>query len=1278
MPIRCPNVTSPEWRKLEEDSGLDRTELFLAYVRFQQDPANAARVAADEFPTPAEAKALAVRVQTAATPIVGPLPKGKAAPRPEVLRGAATRFLAQEILEGRNVNEQLARNLLHSSGGQAAASELLRDSVALAMETHVRRAASDSQRALAVDIADTKADLARLKRAAEFVVQPPPLPPVPSLEARMESLTGIKNASVDAEIAALGLSPATHGEKTAFAQTLEIATDRLKADPQAGQNLVADLKVNMRAPTPDEDVLLTLEAVTIRNARKAAEDQQVAAAASGDAVAGTSAKVAAAAARDRYKDLGDVVTQAGTASSLSLSYRRLMLKDDYSLANLERQVLADLPRSTKPEDREAELDKARETAAEHERLTADIDKATKATAKERATVRERNSRKAIEDEITKLVSETDAAAKAGKTVDSAAGVMKALKSLRSAVDDAAGAPEMEDIHSSLRALALEFVRDGERTVDGLVAKVKAAIADILPDITPVEVRDGISGYGKSTQMNQELARVVLRDLSRQMQKLSALDRVRANIAAIIEKQKEAQLQPLPKSGLRWDKPSQVVRKLTKDLAVLMKRQDRMMVELGIKPRKTAAQLKSALDAVKTRLTNQIADIDKALATKTKMVSDKTPIVLDAEAKTLMAHRDKLQELYDEMFPTVKTPLTDAQRLTLAVRVTQRSADYWGARVAKAETSGDFTVTKADAKPLPPSKELADATAARDAVKAELVRLREIAFPSRSPEQKALDARKRRLAKRMDLLKSKIAEGDFEPTKRAEPVPDDRATLGLRAELQKVQDQWDSGRLTALRAKRAAWERWEDNLAGWYRAGLLSGPRTLGKLAAYSGLKLVEKPITEAVGGVVSELPGLAAISAKAPVEGGFNAQALAKYYSGFFVDGMKAAEKALREGGDMKSELERVYGRGVTVPPELQNFFGALHGVEKTPLRYGQFGLAFEKLMTKAIAARVDVTDPLVQVRMGKEAWETTDREVLMEQLRLSTKVREFMSGLEQPRKGETGAPFGTKTMATAARLLLPIVRVPTNFVHQTLERLFGAILLAPTDIAALMYRGKADLTPEEWAAAEGVSGKLAASFTRGVEMLSPQQADNIIRLIKIGTPGAAMMLYGFYNSDEFGGYIPGKRAQGDVAFGALRIAGYNVPSFVLHSPLIECAQVGASMHRAAYSYLRKTDIDPKGLPIGFLESMLGLIEQAPIANETTQLSKLFDARGREVFLGEMLRSAMAPQFAQNFAAWSDRDAQGNAIRRAPRTPWEFVKSGYPVLREQVSEYRPRQAIPQY
>jgi len=148
----------------------------------------------------------------------------------------------------------------------------------------------------------------------------------------------IKNEVMDKEIESLGLKPTTSGEKKTFKDTVNEVNKKFKADPSIGQALVDELTTNPKAPTAEENVLLGLEARRLKNARKAAEESLIKARAEGNTEAEQSIQRQLDILRDQFAKTAETDKLVGKASGQSLAFRKVMLREDYSLASLERKL----------------------------------------------------------------------------------------------------------------------------------------------------------------------------------------------------------------------------------------------------------------------------------------------------------------------------------------------------------------------------------------------------------------------------------------------------------------------------------------------------------------------------------------------------------------------------------------------------------------------------------------------------------------------------------------------------------------------------------------------------------------------------------------------------------------------------------------------------------------------------------------------------------------------------------------------------------------------------
>jgi hypothetical protein len=348
---------------------------------------------------------------------------------------------------------------------------------------------------------------------------------------------------------------------------------------------------------------------------------------------------------------------------------------------------------------------------------------------------------ATDEDLRKALEMAQAAAEAEKAKAATEERTETREKRKSSQDGKKG-----DITKEIKALFRDEIEAGVDTLETALANVHAIVIESYPDMTPEQVRDEFSGYGRKFEMNRTETDKIIAQLRREAQLEASLDDVAEGVAP-------------KRSGPQREKPSQRNRELERLLRIRMK-------EAGIITRDRESQRASALDAIKTRLLNSIADIEKAIVTSTRIVADKgIGVEYDAKAQTLKAQRDSLRERYDELFP--KEPITDEQRLKIALKQAERLADSWAQREKDAR-SGKFTGSTAPTS-QPWSSALSDLRVKAEASKAEVARLREIAFPKRTAEQVAIDNTKKRYERGIKDMLRRINDNDFAPRKRPPAV-----------------------------------------------------------------------------------------------------------------------------------------------------------------------------------------------------------------------------------------------------------------------------------------------------------------------------------------------------------------------------------------------------------------------------------------------------------------------------------------------------------------------------
>lgn len=517
------------------------------------------------------------------------------------------------------------------------------------------------------------------------------------------------------------------------------------------------------------------------------------------------------------------------------------------------------------------------------------------------------------------------------------------------------------------------------------------------------------------------------------------------------------------------------------------------------------------------------------------------------------------------------------------------------------------------------------------------------------EAARLKALKTRLKNATEEYERRVKKGDLKAKPPKPKVELDKEGEMLKAAHERAKQDFRRAVMEERMKNRSFYERGANMLLKWRRGFLLSSPVTLAKLSAAAAWRMVSTVAEEAVGSALSKLPGVSKVAAKAQRYGPMNSQAEAKALTSAFTQGMRDAWNTLRRGA---SDLDVIYGKGkdaAVAESNLANrsvmdFFGRLHGAIKAPVKRAEFTRSFEKRAAAAIRAGTDVTNPMVQTRIAVEAYKDANRAIFLQDNVVTDAYKRGMSAFEDGKY-----PAG-RLIATAIRADLPIVKVPTNIVAETFE--------SATGLATGSFR-------------------LAKALRAGVEKLPPEQADLIMRNLQKGSLGGAALLLGYFGYENIGGqYQRGEqRPANEPQAGEVQIGDVGVPSYLLHHPILEAVQLGATIHRVQDSKLRKRDQETQGLPEGVWAGALGLMEEVPFAQAMVQNAQFFDPRETQYATGEFLKSMLVPGGAQYVARTMDKDAKGNPIQRKVETIPEHIQSGIPGLREELPKRNPRTTL---
>ena len=685
-----------------------------------------------------------------------------------------------------------------------------------------------------------------MPRVAEKpIAKPEPTEPVNPVKE-----TSLKNAVADLERKGYGLEEANPQETRAMADSWVRSATALERDPNAGcSRLAAELLKNPNIGlTDDQSALLLRHKVGIENALndaiELASDNDQSPELRGEA------ERQAKALSNELQDFLNAVHTRGSEWGREGRWRQAMAKEDYSFAAQERLMrvakgggeLTDDERDTlnrqlaairaKNAELEAHVEMLRRQVTPEQAADRAVRQLAKPPTRPRAPSVANRLRQSLKDRAQKAREELagrlltpgpkdiynlsvitadwvvengiEAAKWSAEMIGQfgekirpilAEAWEKGLKlfhvETRSALLEdfrSKGSPELKpDVGPLAQELARSFISEGIRDREALVDAVHAQLKDIAPSITRREAMDAISGYGKFKPLTHDEVTDRLRDLKGQLQQVSKLDDMEAGQAP-------------KKTGMERAEPSDEQRQLIQQVEAKKK-------EGGYAVTDRATQLRTALDAVKTNLRNRIADLEKQISTRERIVSKKGVVPYDQEALALKARRDELRDEFEQLFKE------DDQA---ARNKTQRDALQKKIDTLQAKNEAGDTRPAGVKMSRPALPHLEPLRQELDRLHDEMAELRKSA---EVPLEKRLYQWKARATARIEDLEGKLKTGDIMPAAKKPPI-------ALDAE--GIRDQ------PAARAPQGGYSRATRDRQGGHEAQVAATPRVQRGLRARHG------------------------------------------------------------------------------------------------------------------------------------------------------------------------------------------------------------------------------------------------------------------------------------------------------------------------------------------------------------------------------------------------------------------------------------------------------------
>jgi len=189
-------------------------------------------------------------------------------------------------------------------------------------------------------------------------------------------------------------------------------------------------------------------------------------------------------------------------------------------------------------------------------------------------------------------------------------------------------------------VALGFIRQGAKGKTILDSTLRLLQKD-FPNLTREDVAIAFTGYGSVKFPDPAADKKALREIRE-------IERLELQLADVLKGV------PALKTGQQRDKSTDKARDLQKQIREAYR-------AMGIKRATSRNQLGGSLDAMKTRLSNELSDLNNAIATRVKLIKDKTKVEVDEEVIRLREKVAQARKDYNAIFP-IDRSLTEKQQI----------------------------------------------------------------------------------------------------------------------------------------------------------------------------------------------------------------------------------------------------------------------------------------------------------------------------------------------------------------------------------------------------------------------------------------------------------------------------------------------------------------------------------------------------------------------------------------------------------------------------------------
>jgi hypothetical protein len=975
----------------------------------------------------------------------------------------------------------------------------------------------------------------------------------------------------------------------------------------------------------------------------------------------------------KLEDNEYAIRASGTETARGLAIRRWSKKADYSAEALKAEARAankgvelDAQTSEALENKAKEIQKAQEASDEYDAKMREKEEERK---RKEAEAAEKKALKELEEKVAFKTATRD---EINTYIDKRRNKLAELIAKR---DESKGGIQLakseapinyeELIQQEIKEIAKGYFALGNMDMNSLVKAVHEDLQGLDPSFTERDVRDAISGYkGNKPRMTKPAIDVEMQDLKAQMKKLSEIEDYNKNNPSRVKKapapkSKELtdlenqyadkvkeqklwnELEQLSKEGLPKPETRAEKRQLSQDIQDLQEMISEKRKELGLKakieeveqgnlpekgePKKPLSpELQKLQDEYNKKkrlleISNELDELNKgnrkAPATKAEVDADVQAAQEKlAEAKRIDDMMKKAAEL-DTLDSNVNYLNQEIDRLRntgendVADILQQQLNDLIEANKKKPKESKPKTQKEIDLRNKIKKKE------------------KELGIDG--ADEAKLKAAKTRMQNRIDELQRMIDTRNFDKPE-PKPVELDEEGFKLKAELERKKLEADKIIEEERRKNMTSYERGIDTFNKIQRAMVLSGVPVLFKLVTAGAARVfLAKPAEALVGMAINKF-----------IPKKIKDKLVTERYGDFWKTQAKATTEWFKKENWLGDEFMKIVKTGVGTYDEMFGdkkygledskfeFFGRLHAALKSPTKRAEWLRSYEKRYIKAAEMGEDVSNLDVQYRLGSEAYIDAMNSIFMGDNAISKSYTDWLNQLERGGKG-------AKLTGAFMRMLIPVVKIPTNYVLETAQYTPGFGLISK-DMFNIVKNGFDNLTPE--------------------------QADFLIKIAKRQGVGFAAFAVGAMNSDNIGGYYQEgeKRGRDDVKAMDIKIGDTDISHTFLHSPLFEIMQMGATWARIYKKSILEGKTMPSAVGSGGFESITGLLEQIPQAPAIEDLSKALKSDEAWMnWLGSTANRMVVPQLMRNITSLAEeKTTEGERVKRQPRGFSEQMMKG--------------------